>query len=130
MKHLKTFITLLALFAFAAISYAGNIHRDGEGVGMPDAFAPVKTRTLEHTKADVSYTPTAGTKRVRITPTGAVFAKLSSVTNKKDTTGYPIAANAEKELGIATRIGVGVKVDRIIFGGASSATKTIYIQEQ
>jgi hypothetical protein len=130
MKHLRTFLTLLALFAFAAISYAGNIHRDGEGVAMPDTFAPVKTRTVTQTKADASYTPTAGTKRVRINPTAAVFAKLSSVTNKKDVTGFPLAANANTDIGLATRTGVGVKVDRIVFSGASSATKTIYIQEQ
>jgi hypothetical protein len=130
MKHMKTFLTLLALFAFAAISYAGNIHRDGESVGMPDSFAPVKTRTLEHTKAAVSYTPTAGTKKVRINPSAAVFAGLSSVTNKKDATGFPLAANTTVEMGLATRTGVGVKVDRIVFTGASSATKTIYIQEQ
>lgn len=130
MKKFTSILMLFALVLTAAIVYAGNIHRDGDQIGMPDTFAPIKTRSVTHTKADVPYTPTIGTKKVRINPTVAVFAKLSSAANKKDTVGFPLAANATAEMGVATRTGVGVAVSKIVFSGASSATKTIYIQEQ
>lgn len=129
MKKFTSILMLFALVLTSAIVYAGNTHRDGDGAAM-EVFAPVKTRSVTHTKADVPYTPTIGTKKVRINPTAAVFAKLSSAQNKKDTVGFPLAANATAEMGVATRTGVGVAVSKIVFSGASSATKTIYIQEQ
>ena len=130
MKKITSLLMLFALVLTAALVYAGNVHRDGDGVAMPDTFAPVKTRSLTHPKADKTYTPTAGTKKVRINPTGAVFAKLSSAVNNKDTVGFPLAANATAEMGVATRTGAGAAVSAIVFSGLSSATKTIYIQEQ
>ena len=129
MKKITSLLMLFALVLTAALVYAGNTHRDGDGVPM-EVFAPIKTRSLTHTKADVTYTPTAGTKKVRVNPTGAVFAALSSAVNKKDTVGFPLAANATAEMGVATRTGAGAAVSAIVFSGLSSATKTIYIQEQ
>lgn len=130
MKKLVCLAVVMMLAVTAIPVLAGNAHKDGNGAVMNDEFTPGKTTSLSHTKADVRYTPGAGVKKVRITPTAAVFYQLSSSQNKKDTVGFPIAANGTDKIGIATRGGVGVDVKKIIFSGASTATKTIYIQEQ
>jgi len=128
---MKKLILLAGLMIISAtFALAGNVHRDGDQVAIPDVFAPAKTTSVTHTKADVRYTPASGVKVVRINPTVAIFYKLSSAQNKKDTVGFPVAANTPDRIGIATRGGVGVDVKKLIFTGASSATKTIYIQEQ
>lgn len=125
MHKFKIFLTLMAVFAFSAVAYAGNVHRDGAGREM-QMFAPAKGTSVTHTKADVTYTPTAGTKAVRFQPSAAVTYKINGTG-----TAYPVAANAnEGPFGIATRTGVGTVVSSIVFSGVSSATKTIYIQEQ
>jgi hypothetical protein len=125
MFKLRTIITLIAILTVAAVAYAGNVHRDGAGSPM-QVFTPVKGVTKSHTKADVTYTPSAGTKMIRFQPDAAVTYKINGTG-----AAYPVAANAnEGPMGIATRTGAGVVVSSIVFGGASSATKTIYIQEQ
>lgn len=123
-------IAVIAVLAVAVVSFAGNVHRDGTGALMPDIFTPTKTTSLTHTKADVRYTPSNDATVIRINPSAAVYYKLSSARNKKDTAGFPIAANATDKIGIASINGVGVNVQKIIFSGSSSAAKTIYIQEQ
>lgn len=125
----KLIYAVVVVLALATAAIAGNAHRDGTGA-LLDFFTPGKTRSVTHTKADVRYTPTAGTKIIRVNADGAIFAKLSSAQNKRDSVGFPIAANTTDTIGLGTRSGTGVGVAKIIFTGASSATKTIYIQEQ
>lgn len=121
---------VMALCVAGTFAFAGNVHRDGAGIALPDVFTPGKTTSTTHTKADVRYTPSSGTKVVRVNSDAAVFFKLSSAQNKKDTVGFPVAANTPITFGIGTRSGTGVDVKKLVFSGASSATKTIYIQEQ
>ena len=122
----KLIFVAVIIFAAATFAIAGNVHRDGAGIAMPDVFAPIKGTSVTHTKADVTYTPTAGTKVIRFQPSKAVTYKINGTG-----TGYPVAANAnEGPFGIATRTGVGVVVSNIVFSGASSAVATIPIQEQ
>lgn len=124
MFKLRIFLTLIAVFT-VTLAFAGNVHRDGAGRDM-QMFAPVKTVSVAHTKADVTYTPTAGTKAVRFQSDAAISYKINGTG-----AAYPVAANAnEGPLGIATRLGVGTVVSSIVFTGISSATKTVYIQEQ
>jgi len=125
MKSFTVALTLCAMLFVSAVAFAGNIHKDGNGAAM-QVFTPLRNTTVTQTKADVTYTPTAGTKVVRVQPNAAVTYKINGTG-----AAYPIASGAnEGPFGIGTRIGAGVKVSTIVFGGASSATKTIYIQEQ
>jgi hypothetical protein len=122
----RIIITAVIMLCAATWAIAGNVHRDGNGVAMPDVFAPIKSTAVTQTKADVTYTPTAGTKVIKIQPSAAVTYKINGTG-----TGYPIGANTnEGPMGIATRTGVGVVVSSIVFSGASSAAKTIHILEQ
>lgn len=124
MNKLVLAVTVVIL-AMAVTAFAGNVHKDGRSQIM-QIFAPVKGTSITHTKADVTYTPTTGTKAVRFQPDAAVSYKINGTG-----AAYPVAANAnEGPFGIATRIGVGTTVSSIVFSGVSSATKTIYIQEQ
>ena len=116
MKNL--IVALVVTIALASAAFAATV------------FTPKKTVTLTHTKAAVRYTPTSGTEIIRINPTAAVYAQLSSAQMKKDVIGFPYAANATAEVGIGKRSTTGVEVKKVIFTGASSAAKTIYIQEQ
>jgi hypothetical protein len=131
MKKFNYFTAVLAVLVLfvlvvATVAFAGNAHRDGKGVVMSDVFTPVRGTSVTHTKADVTYTPTSGTKKVRFQPSAAVSYKINGTG-----TAYPVAANAnEGPMGIGTRSGVGTAVSSIVFTGISSATKTIYIQEQ
>jgi hypothetical protein len=122
----RLILAVVAVTAFATFAIAGNVHRDGNGVAMPDTFAPTRSISVTQTKADKTYTPTAGTKVIRFQPSAAVTYKINGTG-----TGYPVASGAnEGPLGIATRTGAGTVVSSIVFTGASSATKTIYILEQ
>jgi hypothetical protein len=124
---MKRLIIIAVLMLVAAtLAYAGNVHRDGAGIAMPDVFTPIRAVSVTHTKADVTYTPTAGTKVIRFQPPKAVTYKINGTG-----TGYPVAANAnEGPIGIGTRIGVGTVVSSIVFSGATSAAVEIPIQEQ
>lgn len=128
-KAMLAVVAVVAVLTAAAGAIAGNAHRDGNNAVL-DVFTPGKTRSVTHTKADVSYTPTSGTKIIRINSTAAAFFKLSSAQNKKDTVGFPLAANTTETVGLGTRSGIGVDVKKIVFSGSSTAAKTIYIQEQ
>jgi hypothetical protein len=122
----RLIITAVIMLCAATWAIAGNVHRDGAGVAMPDVFAPIKGTSVTHTKADVTYTPTAGTKVIRFQAPKAITYKINGTG-----TGYPVASAAnEGPIGIATRTGVGVVVSSIVFTGASSASVTIPIQEQ
>jgi len=128
MKARKAFWVALALSIFAAATaWAGNAHQDGASKpNILQFFAPVRNNFVTQTKADKTYTPTAGTKLIMIQPTAAVTMKINGTG-----TGFPLAANADfGPIGLATRAGVGVSVSSIVFTGASSATKTIHILEQ
>jgi hypothetical protein len=133
MKNLIIAVTMV-LLAFIGVAVAGNVHKDGNGVPMPEVFTPGKTIQFLHGKTDMRYTPTAGTKVVKISAVKAIFYKLSSSQNKKDTVGFPIAANTPAIIGISTRSGAGIDVRKIIFTGATSAATAaaggIYVQEQ
>jgi hypothetical protein len=124
---MKKFMAVLICMtlAIAGVALAGNVHKDGNGNILSDIFTPIKNTTTTQTKADKTYTPTAGTKKLRFQPSAAITYKLNGTG-----TGYPVAANATETIGLATRSGVGTAVTSIAFAGASSATKTIYIQEQ
>lgn len=126
MKKFSIIGAVILITVVAAVAFAGNVHRDGAGIAMPGVFAPIKGTKVTHTKADVTYTPTAGTKVVRFQPSAAITYKINGTGS-----GYPVAANVnEGPMGVATRTGVGVVVSSIVFTGISSATKTISIQEQ
>lgn len=121
----RSILAALALVALAATAYAGNVHKDGNSTPL-QFFAPIKGTSITHTKADQTYTPTAGTKLVRFRSDAAISYKINGTG-----TAFPIAANTnEGPFGIATRSGVGTAVTSIVFTGISSATKTVYIQEQ
>lgn len=119
-------LLVAVVLAGGMAAYAGNAHRDGKGAVMSDVFTPVRGVSVTHTKADVTYTPTPGTKKIRFQPSAAISYKINGTG-----TGYPVAANAnEGPLGLGTRSGVGTTVSSIAFSGMSSAAKTIVIQEQ
>lgn len=128
MKNL--IIAVAAVLIVAGVSLAGNVHKDGNGTPFTDVFTPAKTRSVTHTKAAVSYTPTTGTKVIKIRSTAAAFYGMSSAQNKKDTVGFPLTADTPVVIGIGTRTGTGIAVAKVVFTGASTAAKTIYIQEQ
>lgn len=114
-----------AILTIATTAFAGNVHRDASGTEL-QVFAPARGVTVTQTKADATYTPTRGTRVIRFQPSANVTYKINGTG-----AAYPVAANAnEGPFGIATKGGVGVAVTSIVFGGASSATKTIYVQEQ
>lgn len=125
MKKLITVVmAVFAVVCLSVVAFAGGSHTDGKNIMQ--FFAPVRNAPVTHTKADKTYTPTSGTKLVMIQPTAAVTMKINGTG-----TAYPIAANAEfGPIGIANRSGAGVTVSSLVFGGASSATKTIHILEQ
>jgi len=128
MKKAGFIMAVLAILVVVCVPaiFAGNVHKDGKGAVMADIFTPTSNTSLSHTKADVTYTPTSGAKKVRFQPSAAISYKINGTG-----TAYPVAANAnEGPFGLGTRTGVGVKVSSIVFTGNSSATKTIYIQEQ
>jgi hypothetical protein len=126
MRKLILAAVLAAVVIVSGVAFAGNVHRDGEGIAMPDVFAPIRVRTVTQTKADATYTPTAGTKMIKFQPNAAVTYKINGTG-----TGYPVAANAnEGPFGLATRTGVGTAVTSLAFAGPSSATKTVTILEQ
>lgn len=121
----KLILVVMAVCLAATAAIAGNVQKDGNG-SLMQVFAPIKSTSVTQTKADKTYTPTSGTKMVMIQPSAAVTVKVNGTG-----TGYPLAANANfGPIGIATRLGVGTTVSSLVFSGASSATKTIYILEQ